>query len=415
MMRAKRQSAPGIWGMALRNIGRRPRRSALSAVAIGLAAFTMVMLLSFLAGIKADMRQSIRRYYTGDVLIQQKDYDRSTSNTLGLFIPAVSELRAELKKQPGIVSASPRISGGASVFTDGDTVFFPFLGMDFTTDPMKLSQTLVSGKLPRPGEREALISTGLAQRLKLGTGDELTAVTQTLRGSSNGMTFRVTGVVKPDLGAFSGPYLFTGFATAGRLVHLEDGATSLLVSGGKTAEELAQKAGEILASRGLSDIKASPWDRSSATYSLIQMAGVSYNFIGIFFICLASTVIINTMLMVVLERSREIGTLAAMGMERRTLRRLFLAESAVLSGLGSAGGTLIGCLLTLALAPAGLDYSAAMQGMNLEMRSIIMPVLEIQTPLVVFAAATSVATLFTILPIRRINRMNIVEVLRGEA
>ena len=408
----------GLWAMALRNIARRPRRSILSAVAIGTAALTMVLLMALVAGMKYDMADTIKRFSTGDILIQSRDFQRAGARKSDQFVAGAAELAARLAsgdaKIPGVASVSGRIAGSASVFVDGEAVIFPFYGLEAGSDPVRLAEFVeAGGRLPASGSREAIISRALADRLKLKIGDSLTPITQTRRGSSNGISFTVVGLLSATASQFNGPWLFMDWATAQRFVHLDDGATSLLVKLAPGADPDATLAAIRQALPADGSVKAAAWNQSSQTYNLMVMGEFMYNFIGIFFFALASTVMINTMLMIVLERSREIGTLAALGMERRAIRRLFLAESAILSTIGAVAGCLLGGLISLLLGNIGLDFSQTLQGMNLELSPILRPRLEWFTPVIVLVTAVAVSTAFTLIPVRRIGRMEIVAALRG--
>lgn len=413
MSRANRD----LWTMAVRNIARRPRRSLLSILAIAVAAMTMTVMFALIAGIKDDLASNLQRYSTGQVLVEDRALVKAGAQPLALAIAPLEATVRALAARPGVLEVCPRITTGASVFQDGDAVFFAFMGQEFAKDPMELSSFLrPGGRLPVSGQREALVSTGLAEKLKLAVGDTLTAVTQTRRGSSNGMTFTVTGIVHPGLGNYQVPWLFTSLVTAQRFVKLEDGATSLLVRAQPQTQPrvLAADLQAALTGLGSGSWVARPWNETSSTWGLMDLAGAIYGVMGLLFFALASTVIINTMLMVVLERAREIGMLAALGMDSRRIRALFLAESAVLSGLGALGGAAVGCVVVLILGATGLDFTEAMRGVDMGVSGFIRPVLEPLTPVLVMLSAVSVALLFTLVPIHRLKRLPIVEALRGE-
>lgn len=413
----KAASAPPLWTMAFRNVLRRPRRSLLSVTAIGVAAMTMTCLFALVTGLKRDLGDNLQRYLAGQVLVEDRGLIKAGAHALSLAVEDVTNVKARLAAVAGVSAVSPRVAGVASVFVEGDAVFFPFLGMDFSTDPMNLREFLGPGAtLPRPGERQALVSTGLAEKLGLRVGDSVTAVTQTLRGSSNGMSFQVTGIVRPGLGSFQTPWLFTSLETAQRFVHLDEGATSLLVSlrPGTEPKPTASVIEGILKATGRDTVTARAWFESAASYGLMDLAQIIYGFIGLVFIALASTVIINTMLMVVLERAKEVGMLAALGMSSRMIRHLFLAEGAVLSASGAFLGTLAGSVISLVLGVTGLDYTEALKGVQLEMSPVLRPVLDPWLPPEIFVLATGVALVFTLLPLRRLRKMQIVDALRGE-
>ena len=406
-----------LWTLALRNLTRRPRRTVLSVAAIALAAVTMTLLFSLITGMQLDMGTNIQRYVTGQVVVEDRRAIRATGRSLTLSLFDASGWGEKLSTVPGVTAVSPRVVSGASVFVEGDAVYFPFLGLDFGSDPMRLGEFLEpGGRLPAAGVREAIISTGLAAKLGLKVGDEVTAVTQTLRGSSNGMSFTITGIVRPGLASYQSPWLFTSIDTARRFVKLGDGATTLVVVAqpGTDLGQLATALDRPFRSAGLTTVSVRPWWEASTIYGYIEAMRGVYGLIGLIFFALASTVIVNTILMVVLERSREIGMLAALGMDFRQIRNLFLAESAWMGGLGALVGVVLGSLLTLVLSQTGIDYSQAMQGVDMDVSPIIRPVLEAWIPPFVLVSALGVTVLFTLWPVRRIRKMEIVEALRGE-
>lgn len=407
-----------LWTLAAKNLARRPRRTLLSMTAVGLAALTMTLLLSLVAGLKADLGTNLRRFTTGDVLVEDRGAAKAGPRSLSLALQGIDVWGPALRALPGVASWSPRVTTVGSVFVDGEAVIFPLMGLDFAQDPLDPGRDLVpGGRLPGAGAREALVSVGLAEKLHLAVGQRLTVVARTQRGSSNGMTLEVTGIVNPPLATYQTPWLFTDVGVARRLVQLGDGATSVLVRAvpGTDLKALAPRIEAVLRAGGQESAIARPWDSASSTYALMDMAQAIYAFISLIFAALASTVIINTMLMVVLERQKEIGMLGALGMDQKSLRRLFLAEGALLAGGGAALGTLAGSLLAVVLGITGVDYSAAMKGVSLDMSSILRPVLEPWVPPTVFGLALGVALLFTLVPVGRLKKMPIVDALRGEA
>lgn len=409
----------GLAVMALRNIGRRPRRSVLSALAIGITAIAMVTLMAMITGMVQDMGATLRTNFTGDIVVQHPDYERAATKRPDLVVNGLQALQAGLDRVAGVDRSAARITGGASVFVDGEAVFFPFYGIQAQRDPTPFAAKLEpGGRLPAAGAREALITRALADQLGLKAGDSLTAITQTLRGSSNGISFTITGIIGKGLEQYAGPWLFMDLGTAQRFIKLADGATTVLTMLKPQADRatVLKEVNALLAAGGdgSRQLVARQWDKTSLTYGLLSLLNVVYAFIEIFFFALASTVMINTMLMVVLERSREIGTLAAMGMDRPAIIRLFLAESAILAGIGAAAGAILGSGLTLVLHRIGLDYTEALQGVSIEISPIIRPVLEWQNPCIVFVLAVAVSLLFTLLPVKRINKMSIVASLRGD-
>ena len=104
-----------------------------------------------------------------------------------------------------------------------------------------------------------------------------------------------------------------------------------------------------LAEGGWKDLRARTWTEASFFLAFFQMAEGLYFIIGLVFFVLASTVLVNTTMMVVFERTREIGTVGALGMKGREIVRMFLLEALALAVIGAAAGIVLGLLIALPL------------------------------------------------------------------
>ena len=128
-----------------------------------------------------------------------------------------------------------------------------------------------------------------------------------------------------------------------------------------------------------------------------------YNGIYVFLILLACIVVINTMLMIVQERTREIGTMAALGLERKGILQLFLLEGGIMGIVGSLIGALLGGGLTGYLARVGLDFTADLEGVSAEVLfdTIIYPESSLSNTIFAFVLGVIIVTLSCLAPARR--------------
>jgi putative ABC transport system permease protein len=109
---------------------------------------------------------------------------------------------------------------------------------------------------------------------------------------------------------------------------------------------------------------------------------------------------------------REIGTLAALGMQGKELTRLFLLEGSFISMAGSTVGTIAGLIIIAVLGKVGLNFTEAMSGVDMEISSILYPQVNWWIALFVWFYAILTATLSTLIPSRRASKIQIVEALR---
>lgn len=99
---------------------------------------------------------------------------------------------------------------------------------------------------------------------------------------------------------------------------------------------------------------AEPWYQHGEIISSLQMAGTAYNLVYFFVLFLASFVVVNTMLMIVNERRREIGMMGALGLHPGEIRQLFMYEGGIMGAFGSALGVIVGGAVLKALSTAGI-------------------------------------------------------------
>ena len=107
------------------------------------------------------------------------------------------------------------------------------------------------------------------------------------------------------------------------------------------------------------ELQIVPWYDASGFYGFIKIAGIVFMIYGVVFFALASTVIFNTMMMSVLERKKEIGTLGALGMGKRSIISLFLTEASLIALAGTLAGLVSGGLLVALWGHFGFNVEAA--------------------------------------------------------
>ena len=146
-------------------------------------------------------------------------------------------------------------------------------------------------------------------------------------------------------------------------------------------------------------------------YNLIDITYKSYYLVALFFFLLGSSVIFNTTMMVVYERMKEIGTLRALGLKDRSVIKLFLAESGIISFAGTFVGFIIGSVITLILNKTGIDFTASLTGVDIDISNVIYPYFNLFTAILVSLYAIGVSLLATLAPSFKAVKLEIVETL----
>jgi putative ABC transport system permease protein len=311
---------------------------------------------------------------------------------------------------PAIFSPSPR---------EGKLFTGLGYGVDFIREKsfFNIGKHLVNGKIPEPGSNDMLLTSGLAESMKLGVGDKLSILTKTSNPEeSNELTFRISGVVRFPVSAFNSKFFFLPIDSAASLLRMEPGSATeiiILLKNPDNALGFASTLGKTFANEGRNDIAVLPWQSVGYIYSYVSLVDISFAFISLFFFLLGTTVIINTTIMVIYERMREIGTIGAMGMTGGEIVRLFFLEALFISAVSGFAGIILGIGIVIPLSIFGLNMDMLTRGVTMEMSSVIFPILNPASIVFVYVYAVVISSLVSFIPSRRASRIEPVEALRS--
>jgi len=406
-----------LYRIALRNIKRNKRRSILSGTAIVIAAFAIVFMFSLEGGMMQDMRNNIFHYVTGNIRIRNSDYTKYESlNPLNLRIKNYRSVIEKCRADSNVLAVSPRIRFYTSIYRNDKDYRGIGIGLDFNLekDFQNFEENLIKGRLPAPGKREILLSSGLAKEMGVGAGDKITMLSRNMYKGMSEMTFKITGIVRFKVESFNKSFFYMPIDTAQRFLKMDNSVTEilLLLKDVSRLKETVSGIKKLLAGSGQS-LEVAPWTSIGTWYSIIRMADVTYQIMALIFFILGSTVIINTTMMVIYERMREIGIMSAMGMTGSEIVSLFFLESFFISLISAFTGVILGVGITLPLTVTGLDLSAYMKGINFDISMVLHPQLNVRSTVLVFFYAVAVSSFASFIPSRRAARIEPVEALRA--
>jgi len=402
--------------VAFRNIARNMRRSILSGSAIAVAAMSIVLLFALIQGMRDDMANNLKTYYTGEVRLQNARYEEfERYNPIHLTLDW-EKIDPILAQESFVKAAVPRINFPANLYIKGTSHAVMGVGADFAREAafQDTAAIVKEGRLPQAGRNEMLMGSALARDLELELGDRVTLLSNTASRGSNAITLEIVGLSAFPVGALNARYVWVPLDRVQKFLLMgTDTQEILILLQPKTNEAKAALTihNDILAATGV-DTDTRSWKDINVLYSLIDIAQYIYYLIGIFFFLLGSTVIINTTMMVIYERMREIGTLSALGMQGHELTGLFLMEGAFISSIGAAVGVIAGMCITFYLGKAGLDFTDAMSGIDMEISSILYPHFSIWSALFVYVYAVVISTAATLIPSHKASKIEPVEALR---
>lgn len=344
--------------IALRNVSRQRRRSLITLSAVFLAVFVMVAIRGFLNGLQSSLRETVVLGQTGSLQVHRVGFLKSIGKApLDLDLPADAAFLARIRAVPGVTAAAARISFGGMVNVGDTTAFALFTAIEPGDEARvcpRMLELVSSGKPLASGDDDAvLLAPALAAHLGIGLGGTATLLANDRDGVLNALDFRYVGAYGQPLPIGEKKIGFVPIAFAQRLLRMEGRATEIAV-----AVEHLDKADAIkpkLEAALGPDYEVSSW-REVASFvdeAIASQDGVVKVLAGIFWF-VAMLGIANTMLMAVLERTREIGTMMSLGMRRRQILGLFVLEAAFIGMLGGALGALAGGGLVSGFARSGI-------------------------------------------------------------
>lgn len=193
------------------------------------------------------------------------------------------------------------------------------------------------------------LSNGLAEQLNVKLGSDLIAMAPTVRGNINALDVQVYQLFDSAVEILNDKLMFVPLRFAQALYDTTSvDRISVLLTDSRQTEMLRAEFARALGERGL-DVDLKTWKELDPLYTRTKdMFDLMFIFIFIIVFFVAVMSILNTMSMAVLERTREIGTMRALGMKRPGIVSLFAAESAMLGIIGSVLGlglTILSCFL----------------------------------------------------------------------
>jgi ABC-type lipoprotein release transport system permease subunit len=198
---------------------------------------------------------------------------------------------------------------------------------------------MLSGEFIRPDDREGiLIGNVLSDKLGLKVNDKVNLLVTTSNGDVNEQLFTVRGIFTTRTPAYDESTIFMPLAKAQAITATENHASTIFV----TLQDLNQADAVAQALKG-NNYQILTWrDQNAFITQFEDFANAFFIILYLIVLGITATVVTNTLVMAVFERTREIGILSAIGMKGRGIMGQFLAEAALLATGGVIAGLIIG-------------------------------------------------------------------------
>lgn len=337
---------------AWKNLGRNKRRTlaTLLLTAVGVAG------LMSTSGFALYTYESLREFSMRDqghvILSHPLYFEQEEDTPLALGLSQVDDLQRALATDPGIRATLATLHFNGLI-TNGEKSTI-FLGQGVEPELFQVQGPLVtlnSGRLlsmtANPADTpQVLLGARLAQALSAEPGTGLTLMSTTENGLLNALDVEVRGVISSGIPDLDARLLMTHLNSAQELL-LTDKVSQL---GVYLRDNQADRLYHHRLQAQYPELGVTPWHERAFFYESVRnLYNRIFGVMGVILLVMVGFAIFNTASMSVLERTREIGTLAAMGTRRREVLSVFLSEAALIGLLGSLVGLLLSGGLSLGL------------------------------------------------------------------
>jgi ABC-type lipoprotein release transport system permease subunit len=332
--------------LAWRNLWRHPRRTLLTAGAVALGLALVLIFLGIQDGQHRQMIESAVRMGSGHVLVQVPGYHRS--RRVDMQVPAETAARvrawAQVASPAGVEAVLPRASVSGLLSSADGATGVSLLGIDPAAEAhvSRLASRVAEGRFLEADDRGLMvIGRGVARVLRARPGSRVVVMAQGAgEGEIRSALFRVAGILETGLEEIDEALALAPLTAVQDLLALRGGVhqVALILEDQDAAPAVARAA-----SSPFPELEALTWadaDPQLAAFIKIDDGG-TYVFDAIFFV-LIGFMLLNTLLMAVLERRREIALLGALGLTAGRRLAMVLLEALMLGTVGIAAGLALG-------------------------------------------------------------------------
>jgi ABC-type lipoprotein release transport system permease subunit len=350
---------PIVLRLGWRNLWRHPTRTALTASGIALGLAFLLVMLALGDGSHLQMIDATVRMGSGHVLLQAPGYAQRRAVELVVPGPTLKDVQGWAARQPAVRAVLVRAFASALLSSADGATGINLIGIAPAEEgPVSRWPSRVSsGRFLDAGDRNAaVIGSGVARLLKAGPGSRVVAMAQGARGGEVRSTLlHVVGVLHTGLEDLDQALVLIPLAALQEFLALDSGAhqIALLLDDQASSGAVARRVGQVFGG-----LEALTWAQADPQLeAAIRLDdGGHYLFNAIFFVIIGFMEL-NTLLMSVLERQRELTLLGALGVSPPRRLAMVLVEALLLAGLAIVAGLVIALGANFYLGTHGLPLA----------------------------------------------------------
>ena len=344
--------------MAWRNLWRHKRRTCLTVGAMIFSNLLLVFLISLQFGSYRMMIDNTLKSYTGHMQVQHRGYKDNPK--IRTSIEGIIPLASKIRKQLCTDMVAARGVAFAMTSSKQRSYGLQIIGIEpqFEANVSTLPGLIIKGKyFTDSNAEEIIIGSVLARNLRVVIGDELTLLGSGRDGSFAAGVVTVAGIFESGIIDIDRSMAQLPLAYFQSLFSMGDQGHNIVINASDLTQVTALKkqVSHIISDR--KELTVLDWNQlQPGLKQAIQADMTSAWFMYAVLIILVAFSVLNTQLMSVLERTREFGTMMALGLKPSRLSTLVFTETFLMSGLGLVLGTALGTLLAYYLSIVGFSY-----------------------------------------------------------
>ncbi|MBN2167398.1 MAG: ABC transporter permease [Marinilabiliaceae bacterium] len=353
-----------ILTVSWRNIWRNPTRSLIVMGALLVGMFSGVFTSTFMNGW---MKQRIRDGVETEVShlrIQSPEFKKS--GDFEDFFTDISKLESDLFQNPNVNGVSPRLSIQTMIASAETATGVQLFGVDPDKESqvINISEKVIEGKWFEGVKRNPIIiGQKLAEKLKVKLRSKVVITIQDKDGNIVSAAFRIAGIYKTINTTFDEMNVWAKLSDIQNLTLLHSDVAHEILVHTNNYETINEVVDDMSAKHP--ELSTLSWQKFSPEFAVLTEMGNMYLYIFVIIILLALGFgIVNTMLMVVLERIHELGMLMAVGMNKRRVFSMIMIETLILSVIGGFAGIICGIWATDYFGDKGIDLSIWSEGLE---------------------------------------------------
>ena len=398
--------------MALRNVLRQRARSAATLAAIAIGVASLILVGGFVQDIFIQLGESIIHSQTGHIQISKASHREGRSRSLEkTLIPDPVQLKEKIEKSFPEVSITMARLGFTGSLSNGRRDL-GIIGESIEPDAearMGTYMQFVEGRALTNSDQDGIVvGQGVARSLGLKVGDRVTLVITLDAGALNTLDFELIGVFQSFSKEFDSRAVRIPLEAAKSLMDT-DGA-HLIVAMLERTENTSVTVNALKQQFFKDGYEIVGWNELSDFYEkTVELYDRQFGVLRLIILIMVLLSVVNSVNMTLFERTREFGTMLAVGNRSDTVFKLIMLESLCLGTLGALIGMALGCLAALGISAIGIPMPPPPNA-NLGYTALIR--LESASVLTAGTIGFVAAILATIMPARKASQLDIVEALR---